>query len=86
MLAIISCFKEWRHYLEGAQHTIEILTDHRSLEFFTTTKQLNRRQARWSEFWPTSTLLSSIVRAPREPNQMLSPEGQMSVQLRKALA
>ena len=50
MLAIISCFKEWRHYLEGAQHTIEILTDHRSLEFFTTTKQLNRRQARWSEF------------------------------------
>lgn len=27
-----------------------VLTDHRNLEYFTATKQLNRRQARWSEF------------------------------------
>jgi hypothetical protein len=27
---------------------VRILTDHRNLEYFTTTKQLNRRQARWS--------------------------------------
>lgn len=50
MLAIVSCFKEWRHYLEGSAHTVTVLTDHRSLEYFTTTKQLSRRQARWSEF------------------------------------
>ena len=50
MLAIISSFKEWRHYLEGATHPIKVFTDHRSLEYFTTTKQLNRRQARWSEY------------------------------------
>lgn len=50
MLAIVSAFKEWRHYLEGASHTIDVITDHRSLEYFTTTKQLTRRQARWSEF------------------------------------
>jgi hypothetical protein len=48
MLAIISCFKEWRQYMEGS--FTEVLTDHRSLEYFTTTKQLNRRQARWSQF------------------------------------
>ncbi|KAG0155432.1 hypothetical protein PDIDSM_1009 [Penicillium digitatum] len=28
----------------------EVITDHRNLEYFTTTKLLNRRQARWSEF------------------------------------
>lgn len=50
MLAIVAAFKEWRHYLEGAQHTITVMTDHRSLEYFTTSKKLNQRQARWSLF------------------------------------
>src|ERR1700691_462644 len=49
MLAIVNAFKEWRAYLEGAQHQIKVYTDHRNLEYFTTTKSLNRRQARWSE-------------------------------------
>lgn len=51
MLAMIACFKEWRHYyFEGASTQTTVYTDHRSLEYFTTFKQLNRRQARWSEF------------------------------------
>ena len=29
---------------------VKVLTDHRNLEHFMTTKQLNRRQARWAEF------------------------------------
>ncbi|KAK4689460.1 putative transposase, partial [Tremellales sp. Uapishka_1] len=49
MLSIVYAFREWRHYLEGAQIAIEVLSDHRSLEYFLTTKQLTRRQARWSE-------------------------------------
>jgi hypothetical protein len=28
---------------------VEVLTDHKNLLYFTTTKQLNRRQVRWSE-------------------------------------
>ncbi|KAH0611537.1 uncharacterized protein H6S33_010802 [Morchella sextelata] len=50
LLAIVRCFEEWRHYLEGAQFPIEVLSDHRNLEYFMSTKLLNRRQARWSEF------------------------------------
>ncbi|GIZ39392.1 hypothetical protein CKM354_000277800 [Cercospora kikuchii] len=50
LLAIIRCFEEWRPELEGAEHPIKVLSDHKNLEYFTTTKQLNRRQARWSEF------------------------------------
>ncbi|SPC67498.1 uncharacterized protein UHOD_11759 [Ustilago sp. UG-2017b] len=49
MFAIVAAFKHWRQYLEGAKFRVQVLTDHRSLEYFTTTKQLNRRQARWSE-------------------------------------
>jgi len=50
LLAIIRCFEEWRPELEGTELPIKVLTDHRNLEYFTTTKLLNRRQARWSEF------------------------------------
>ncbi|KAJ1573896.1 hypothetical protein NDA12_004071 [Ustilago hordei] len=49
MFAIVAAFKHWRQYLEGAKFPVQVLTDHRSLEYFTTTKQLNRWQARWSE-------------------------------------
>jgi len=48
MLAIIRALEEWRHFLEGATHLVEIWTDHKNLEYFMTAKKLNRRQARWS--------------------------------------
>ena len=50
LLAIFAAFKEWRHYLEGILNTIEVITDHKNLEYFATTKLLTRRQARWSEY------------------------------------
>jgi hypothetical protein len=34
MLAIILGLEEWRHYLEGARHPVEIWTDHKNLEYF----------------------------------------------------
>ena len=49
LLAIVIAFKTWRTYLEGAQHTVLVKTDHKNLTFFTTTKELTRRQARWAE-------------------------------------
>jgi hypothetical protein len=50
LLAIHEAFKQWRPYLEGARHTILVLTDHNNLQSFAMTKQLSRRQARWSEY------------------------------------
>ena len=43
MLVIVNCFKQWRHYLEEANHPITVYSDYKNLEYFTTTKQLNRR-------------------------------------------
>jgi len=48
MLAIICVLEEWRHFLEGVTHPVEIWTNHKNLEYFMTAKKLNRRQARWS--------------------------------------
>ncbi|KAK4684314.1 putative transposase, partial [Tremellales sp. Uapishka_1] len=50
MLAIIESLREWRHYLEGTLEPITIYTDHQSLQYFMSSKQLNRRQARWLLF------------------------------------
>jgi hypothetical protein len=33
MLAIIQGLEEWRHYLEGTRHPVEIWTDHENLEY-----------------------------------------------------
>ena len=50
LLAIIDSFQTWRQYLLGAQHKITVYCDHKNLEYFMTTRVLNRRQARWSMF------------------------------------
>jgi hypothetical protein len=50
LLAIISCFKHWRHFLMGSLHPVTVFCDHKNLQYFMSTKQLTRRQARWSLF------------------------------------
>ena len=40
LLAIVAVFKHWRHYLEGARHTITVLTDHANLTPFMNVKEL----------------------------------------------
>jgi len=49
LLAVVDAFKHWRRYCEGATHQIQVFSDHQNLEYFTTTKVLNRRQARWAQ-------------------------------------
>ena len=50
LMAIVRCFEEWRRELEGALHPIQVLSDHRNLEYFMSTKLLNHRQTRSAEF------------------------------------
>jgi len=50
LLAIFEAFRSWRHYLEGSGNPVDIITDHKNLEYFCTTKLLTRQQAWWSEF------------------------------------
>jgi hypothetical protein len=47
LMAIYEAFKAWCHYLEGTEVPIDVVTDHKNLEYFCTTQILSRRQARW---------------------------------------
>jgi len=42
LLAIFKAFKIWQHYLEGSALPIDVVTDHKNLEYFLTTKVLTR--------------------------------------------
>jgi len=42
LLAVVDAFKHWRRYCEGATHQVQVFSDHQNLEYFTTTKVLNR--------------------------------------------
>ena len=48
MLGVIRCLEAWRHFLEGAKLKFEIWTDHKNLEYFMSSQNLNCRQARWA--------------------------------------
>jgi hypothetical protein len=50
LLAIYEAFRHWRQYLEGSGDPVDVFTDHKNLEYFSTTKLLTRRQVRWSEY------------------------------------
>jgi len=47
MLGVIWSLEAWRHFLEGARVKFKIWTDHKNLEYFMTSQNLNHRQTRW---------------------------------------
>ncbi|GLU19566.1 hypothetical protein SLE2022_358110 [Rubroshorea leprosula] len=47
LAAVVFALKIWRHYLYG--ETCDIFTDHKSLKYIFTQKELNMRQRRWLE-------------------------------------
>jgi hypothetical protein len=47
LAAVVHALKTWRHYLMG--NRCEIYTDHKSLKYIFSQKELNMRQRRWTE-------------------------------------
>jgi hypothetical protein len=45
LAAIVFALRVWRHYLYGTQ--VQIFTDHKSLKYLMSQKELNMRQRRW---------------------------------------
>ena len=47
LAAVVHALKTWRHYLIG--NCCDVYTDHKSLKYIFTQKELNLRQKRWLE-------------------------------------
>ena len=48
LAAVVFALKIWRHYLFGSK--FEVFSDHKSLKYLFSQKELNMRQRRWLEF------------------------------------
>ena len=48
LAAIVFALKAWRHYLYSEQ--FKVFSDHRSLKYIFTQRDLNMRQRRWMEY------------------------------------
>ncbi|GKV38840.1 hypothetical protein SLEP1_g46705 [Rubroshorea leprosula] len=64
LAAIIFALKLWRHYLYGEE--FEVHTDHQSLKYLFSQKELNLRQRRWMEY--LNDYRCKIVYQPRKGN------------------
>lgn len=82
LLAIIESIKHWRHFLEGAQHKVTIISDHNNLKHFTTSRTLTRRQARWAVV--LSTIDFVIVHRPGKRNPADGPSRRADYQSESA--
>ncbi len=51
LLAVKIALEEWRHWLEGAKHSLLIWTDHKNLTYIQEAKRLNAQQVSWALFF-----------------------------------
>ncbi|KAL0545719.1 hypothetical protein IC582_015610 [Cucumis melo] len=76
LVAVVFALKIWRHYLYGEK--IQIYTDHKSLKYFFTQKELNMRQRRWLEL--VKDYDCEILYHPVSVGEVTSQLAQLSVQ------
>ena len=50
LLGVKLALEEWCHWLEGAEQSFLVWTDHRNLAYIQTACRLNSHQARWALF------------------------------------
>jgi hypothetical protein len=67
LLAIVETMKQWRHYLEGANHKILIECDHKNLEYFHMSTVRSRRQARWAEILSSYDFVIEHLEGKKNP-------------------
>jgi hypothetical protein len=48
LLAIIRAMEEWKGELIGVKDPFVVLSDHKNLQYFMTTRKLSEKQVRWS--------------------------------------
>ena len=65
MLAIVKTLKQWKAYLQEAKYQTIIKLNHKNLQYFMTTKKLNKQQAWWAE---TLTEYDFVIQYCKEKN------------------
>jgi len=62
LMPILEAFRQWKHYLLGADDPVTGYTDHQDLQYFLTTRVWNPQQIRWAQWLANFNF--KIVTAP----------------------
>ena len=73
LLAVILALEEWRQYLQGTQHPVTIITNHKNLSYIRDPRKLSRRQARWSLFLQDFDIVWQVT-----PGSKMAPANALS--------
>ena len=73
LLTVIHSLEEWRQYLLGSLFPIEVLTDHKNLNYFKELQKLSWQQARWLLFLQDFNMVyRTLPRTQMAPADVLS--------------
>ena len=75
LLAVILVLEEWHQYLQGTQHPVTIITDHKNLSYVKDPRKLSRRQARWFLFLQDFDIIWQVT-----PGSKMAPADALSQQ------
>src|SRR5688572_1241028 len=75
LAAVVFALKLWRHYLYGVH--VDVFTDHKSLQYVFTQKELNLRQRRWLELLKDYDM--SILYHPGKANVVVDALSRLSM-------
>ena len=70
---MILALEEWHQYLQGTQHPITIITDHKNLSYIKDPRKLSRRQAQWSLFLQDFNIIWQVT-----PGTKMAPADALS--------
>ena len=73
LLAVILALEKWHQYLQGTQHPVTILTDHKNLSYIKDPRKLSRQQARWALFLQDFDLIWEVT-----PGTKMAPADALS--------
>ena len=73
LLAVILALEEWHQYLQGTQHPITIITDHKNLSYVKDPHKPSQRQAWWSLFLQDFNLVWQVI-----PGTKMAPADALS--------
>ena len=68
LAAVVYCFLEWRHYLEGCPGGVTVMTDHQPLTLIMQQVTLSRAQTRWVRLGFFQSIQTTIVYQPGKAN------------------
>ena len=75
LLAVILALEKWCQYLQGTQHPVTIITNHKNLSYIKNPHKLSRQQAQWSLFLQDFNIVWQVT-----PGSKMAPADALSQQ------